>query len=211
MRIVVIGFSGTGKSHWSHVLADKLGYHHICCDDLIEAKLRAYLPSDASGINAVAEWMGQPYDERFKKNEARYLQCEIEVLEEIFSKPVDTYPEHTILDTTGSVIYTGEHLTQRLRDFGKVVYLEVTPAVLEEMFRVYINHPKPVIWGNSFSQNVEETPLAALKRCYPELLKYRQSRYEGLAEICLGYDALRSPGFGPREFLAAVNRDAQTV
>lgn len=211
MRIVVIGFSGTGKSHWSKVLANALGYHHICCDDLIETKLREYLPNDASGINAVAEWMGQPYDERFKKNEARYLQCEIEVLEEVFSKPIDAYQERTILDTTGSVIYTGEQLTQRLGDFGKVVYLEVTPTVLEEMFRVYIAHPKPVIWGNSFSQNEGETPFAALKRCYPELLKYRQRRYEGLAEISMDYDKLRSPGFGPREFLAAAGFDAQSV
>ena len=204
MRIVLIGFSGTGKSHWSHKLAKALGYRHICCDDLIEKKLHAYLPKGTSGINAVAEWMGQPYDERFKKNEARYLQCEIEVLEEILSRSVDSYPERTILDTTGSVIYTGENLTQRLKDFGKVVYLEVTPAVLEEMFRVYINHPKPVIWGDSFSQRDGETPLTALRRCYPELLKYRQSRYEALAEISLGYDRLRSPGFGPREFLDAV-------
>ena len=204
MRIVVIGFSGTGKSHWSKLLAETLGYHHICCDDLIEVKLREYLPRKASGINDVAEWMGQPYDARFKQNEARYLQCEIEVLEEVFSRPTDYYPERTILDTTGSVIYTGDRLTQHLSEFGRVVYLEVTPTVLAEMFKQYINDPKPVIWGNSFSQKKGEAPDYALKRCYPELLNYRQSRYEQLAEISLGYHEMRSVGFGPYEFMSAI-------
>ena len=204
MRIVLIGFSGTGKSHWSKILAETLGYHHICCDDLIEVKLREYLPRSASGINDVAEWMGQPYDARFTQNEARYLQCEKEVLDEVFLKPYRYYPERTILDTTGSVIYTGEKLTTQLSRFGKVVYLEVTPVVLEEMFKQYINDPKPVIWGNSFSQEEGETPKAALRRCYPELLKYRKSSYEQLAEISLGYDKLHSACFGPYEFMSAV-------
>jgi shikimate kinase len=204
MRIVLIGFSGTGKSHWSKLLAETFGYHHICCDDLIEVKLQCYLPSDASGINDVAEWMGQPYDLRFRQNEARYLQCEIEVLDEILSKPFEYYPERTVLDTTGSVIYTGERLTQKLSDFGKVVYLEVTPAVLTEMYQQYIRDPKPVIWGNSFKQREDETSVAALERCYPELLKYRQIRYELLAEVSLGYEELRAGYFSPYEFLSAV-------
>ena len=204
MRIVLIGFSGTGKSLWSKLLADTFGYHHICCDDLIEVKLRDYLPSSASGINDVAEWMGQPYDTRFRQNEARYLQCEKEVLEKVLSKSVEFYPERTILDTTGSVIYTGDGLTKRLSGFGKVVYLEVTPAVLGEMFQQYITDPKPVIWGNSFSQKIGETPDNALRRCYAELLRFRQSRYEQLAEISLGYDAIRSASFSPYEFMSAV-------
>ena len=204
MRIVMIGFSGTGKSYWSKLLAEMLGYRHICCDDLIEVKLREYLPTGASGINVVAEWMGQPYDARFKRNEARYLQCEIEVLKEVLSKPVDYYPKRSILDTTGSVIYTGEDLTERLKVFGKVVYLEVTPVVLEEMFQQYIADPKPVIWGNSFTQKESEAPEAALRRCYPELLKYRQIKYEQLAEISLNYDRMRSHGFGPNEFMSTL-------
>jgi shikimate kinase len=203
MKIVLIGFSGTGKSHWSKLLAETFGYHHICCDDLIEVKLQSYLPSDASGINDVAEWMGQPYDKRFRKNEARYLQCEIEVLEEILFKPAGFYPERTVLDTTGSVIYTGEELTKKLSHFGKVVYLEVTPVVLSEMFQQYINDPKPVIWGNSFSITKEEAPKNALKRCYPDLLNYRQNRYEELAEISLGYHALRKADFSAYDFIKA--------
>jgi shikimate kinase len=147
--------------------------------------------------------MGQPYDERFRKNEARYLQCEIEVLEEILFKPAGFFPERTVLDTTGSVIYTGEELTKKLSHFGKVVYLEVTPAVLTEMFQKYINDPKPVIWGNSFSMAKDEPPKDALKRCYPNLLKYRQSRYEQLADISLVYNELRSVDFGPHDFLRA--------
>jgi shikimate kinase len=205
MRIVLIGFSGSGKSHWSRLLAQSHGYQHICCDDLIEEKLREFLPSSASGINDVAEWMGQPYDQRFKRNETRYLQCEKGVLEEILKKPDGFYPDRTVLDTTGSVIYTGDRLTRQLSLFGRVVYLEVTPAVLAEMFQEYINNPKPVIWGESFTQHPGESPMEALKRCYPELLKYRQSRYEQLAEVSLGYNETRMVDFGPDEFLAAVN------
>ncbi|MDF1512841.1 MAG: hypothetical protein P1S60_03420 [Anaerolineae bacterium] len=209
MRIVLIGFSGTGKSHWSKLLADVYGYHHICCDDLIEVKLQAYLPSGASGINAVADWMGQPYDCRFSQNEARYLQCEKKVLQEIFANPTDSYPARTILDTTGSVIYTGHQLTQQLRYFGKVIYLEVTPAVLDGMFREYIGNPKPVIWGNSFVQFEGEKPVDALRRCYPELLGYRQQRYEQLAEISLGYELTHSIGFGPKEFLNTIGYNVE--
>jgi shikimate kinase len=209
MRIVLIGFSGTGKSHWSKLLAETFGYHHICCDDLIEVKLQSYLPTDASGINDVADWMGQPYDLRFRQNEARYLNCEVEVLEEILAKPAGYYPERTVLDTTGSVIYTGDQLTQRLKDFGKVVYLEVTPTVLTEMFQQYMRDPKPVIWGNSFNQKEGEAPEVALERCYPELLKYRQTRYDYLAEISLGYGMLRSGHFGPNEFISAIGFDVE--
>jgi shikimate kinase len=203
MRIVLIGFSGTGKSHWSKLLAERKGYHHLCCDDLIEDRLRKYLPHNASGINAVAEWMGQPYDARFKENERRYLQCEIEVLAEILSKPVGYYPERTILDTTGSVIYTGKRLTTQLRSFGTIIYLEVTPEVLTEMFRQYMRDPKPVIWGASFARENDESPTEALRRCYPHLLEFRQNRYEALADVRLGYTELRQSNFGVIDFLSA--------
>ena len=68
MVITFIGMSSVGKSAWSTKLEELKGFRRYCCDDLIEKylgpefKALGYL-----GINDVSRWMGQPYDQRYKK------------------------------------------------------------------------------------------------------------------------------------------------
>ena len=61
--------SNIGKTHLSKILCE-VGFAHINCDDLIELKLEKKLKAVGySGIKEVARWMGQPFDERYFKNQ----------------------------------------------------------------------------------------------------------------------------------------------
>jgi len=51
-----------------------------------------------------------------------------------------------VLDTTGSVIYTGNHLLHRMRKLMTVVYLAATDAEQKLLIERYLNDPKPVLW-----------------------------------------------------------------
>ncbi|MDA2921939.1 hypothetical protein MYX07_01595 [Patescibacteria group bacterium AH-259-L07] len=80
MILSLTGMSGSGKTYWSQKLTDH-GFSRICCDDLIEEKLAPELVKlGYSGIADVAAWLGQPYEPKFKENEAQYLKFEKQIL-----------------------------------------------------------------------------------------------------------------------------------
>ncbi len=204
MHIVFVGFSGTGKSHWAKLLAQNCGYQHVCCDDHIEELLAQYLPPGVSGLSGVAQWMGEPFDAGYSEREELYLDCEREVLEMLLDKSADEFEENCVFDTTGSVIYHGKPLLQKLKQFGKVVYFDVPNEALDEMFKLYLEEPKPVIWGDSYSLGDSASNQDALKRCYPKLLRFRKSKYEQIADVRVDYAALRSNSMDAHQLLKLI-------
>ncbi len=123
MRLALIGMSGSGKTFWTKKLAES-GIPAIFCDDRIEQRLAPRLgPGGYSGINGVAAWMGWPDSGTYAEREAEYLAEEIHTLDEVLQELEEKPKTSLVLDTTGSVIYVGNHLLMRLRRQMTIVYL----------------------------------------------------------------------------------------
>jgi shikimate kinase len=185
LRLALIGMSGAGKSHWTKNLA-ALGCSAVCCDDQIEARLAPVLKIGGfSGINGVAAWMGWPDSPTYPEREAQYLAEEIAVLDEVLSDLEKDPKRELVLDTTGSVISTGNHTLHRLRRQMTVVYLAASSEEVELLMQRYLQDPKPVLWQGAFHSHPGETSHQTVARCYPVLIAARRQSYEALAHITL--------------------------
>ena len=201
--------SGVGKSTWSSKLEKEKGFKRYCCDDLIEKGLSPELEKlGYSGINDVGRWMGQPYDERYKKNSQKYLELEAEALKNMLQEIKRLAKDKNIaVDTTGSVIYLPSDILDDLKRQTKIVYLEMleSVSVAEEMVKRYLYDQKPIIWGDVFKPFRGEKNMQTLKRCYPELLKYRKKLYEKLADIKIDYYGQMNKNFTADNLLKLIN------
>ena len=206
MRLSLIGMAGSGKSHWSLRLS-RQGFTRFCCDDMIAEKLAPELKRPDRGTMKVNEWMGFPYEPYYEEHESRYLAYEIEVMSEILGyleHPRDTHKQNIVIDTTGSVIYTGHKILTELKRLSTVVHLETPPEVQGQLLKEYISKPHPMLWQNTYNKKPNESKKKALIRCYPRLFSSRQQLYERYAEVTLDYFALRNRGFGINDFLRDV-------
>ena len=206
MKISLIGMSNSGKTHWSTKLSKELeevGFVRFGCDELLETKLDKELKKlGFSGIADVAKWMGQPYDKRYKINSQKYLKAEKQAMEEILTNiESGAQNKDVVIDTTGSVIYLGDALMNRLKKSTTIVYLDTPDSVQKQMYENYIKNPKPVIWGESFTQKRGESNLEALSHCYLKLLAFHTKLYKKYADITLDYFMLRDKHFSPEKFL----------
>lgn len=192
MRFSFIGMSNIGKTYWSKRIAAAQGIDYICCDSLIEKQLGPELKAlGYRGLRDVAKWMGQPADPQYGENSARYIACEKQAMHDIIDRLRADAKMPAVIDTTGSVIYTGAETLAALRELTRVVYFEASDAHIEDLFRRYIAHPKPLIWGSSYAPQNGEDARQTLKRCYPELLRKRGQRYHELAHVTIPFDRHR--------------------
>jgi shikimate kinase len=206
MRISLIGMAGAGKSYWSERLA-KQGFRRFCCDDLIAAKLAPHLTRPDGTVMETGEWMGFPYERDYKQRESQYLSCEIEVLNEILvylERHGNNLEENIVVDTTGSVIYTGEETLRKLRLFTRVVYLLTPPEVREKLLKAYIANPHPMLWRDYYSRAPGETNEESLARCYPRLFFAREQLYDRYADVRVGFHKRNDKSFGVSGFLKAI-------
>ncbi len=203
LRLALIGMSGTGKTFWSKRLAET-GRPVFCCDDRIEQRLRARLGGGFAGTSGVASWMGWPDSPTYAQREAEYLAEEIAALDEVLTDLVRNPARPLILDTTGSVIYTGNNLLLRLRRQMTVVYLAASPAEQQLLIERYLTDPKPVLWRGAFQPKKGETPRATVARCYPTLIAARRQSYEALAHCSVPVAELRDATLDAAAFLARV-------
>ena len=185
LRLSLIGMSGSGKSHWVKNL-NALGCPTVCCDDLIEARLAPILKAGGyEGINGVAAWMGWPDSPSYREREAEYLREEIATLDEQLTSLEKDPHRELVIDTTGSVICTGNHILHRLRKLTTVVYLAASDEEVHLLIQRYLRDPKPVLWQGVFQLRPGETPHDTVVRCYPLLIAARRRSYEALAHITL--------------------------
>jgi shikimate kinase len=206
IRISLIGMAGSGKSYWSKKLAHH-GFRRFCCDDLIAAKLAPDLTRlDGTKMN-MGKWMGFPYERHYKKRESTYLSYEIEVLIEILEyleSHKNSPKENIVIDTTGSVIYAGDEILQKLGQYTTVIYLLTPPEVQDKLLNAYISKPHPMLWRDLFTKKPDETNQEALARCYPQLLSARQRLYARYADAEIDYYRRNEKGFTVIDFLHAV-------
>jgi shikimate kinase len=192
IRIALVGMSGAGKTFWSKKLAAN-GRPAISCDDQIEERLRSSLAAaGCSGISGVAAWMGWPDSATYAQREADYLSAEISALDEVLSELERDPKRELVLDTTGSVIYTGNNILMRLRRQMTVVYLAASQQERELLIKRYLTDPKPVLWRGAFQPKNSETPNETVARCYPNLVAARRQSYEALAHCTLAVADLHS-------------------
>ena len=205
LRLALVGMSGTGKTFWTKKLA-AAGWTAISCDDRIEEKLASRLAAGGHrGINGVAVWMGWPDSPQYAEREAQYLEEEIRTLGEVLGD-LEREPEKPlVLDTTGSVIYTGNHLLLRLRRRMKIVHLAASAEEQQLLVERYLGDPKPVLWRGAFQPRKGEVARETVARCYPALMAARRQSYEALAHCTLRVPELRDPAFDTAAFLAKIH------
>lgn len=195
MRLAFIGMSGSGKSYWSSLLAEH-GFKRYCCDDLIDAKLSRELVWPDGSLMTLGEWMGFPFHKGYAERESAYLTMEREVLagvlRDLAGKPATAKPD-VVVDTTGSVIYTGEEVLEELRAHTHIVYFSVSPAFRRQLLDAYLRNRRPILWRGMFQVNPGETNHEALARCYESLLASRERLYESLADAVIDMASLKSP------------------
>jgi hypothetical protein len=206
LRLALIGMSGAGKSFWTRRIAET-GIAVVSCDDRIEKKLAPKLKAGGfAGINGVAAWMGWPDSPTYAEREAQYLAEEIAALQEILSELQGEPGKSLVLDTTGSVIYTGDRLLGRLRKLMTVVYLAASEGEQQLMTERYLQDPKPVLWRGAFAAQPGENPLLTVARCYPLLMAARRQRYLALAHAILPVAELKELPHTAQAFLDLLAR-----
>jgi shikimate kinase len=192
IRIALVGMSGTGKTFWAKRLAAS-GHQSISCDDRIEERLRPHLAADGhTGTSGVAAWMGWPDSSTYAQRESDYLAAEIAALDELLTELERNPSRELVLDTTGSVIYTGNNVLMRLRRQMIIVYLAASAEEQQLLIKRYLTDPKPVLWRGAFQPKNGESPHETVARCYPTLVAARRQSYEALAHCTLPVADLHS-------------------
>jgi shikimate kinase len=209
IKLSLIGMSGAGKSHWAQKLA-AAGFRVISIDDAIEKKLAPELAKGAyRGIGGVAAWMGWPDQMSYREREKKYLESEIKSMSEALDEIQGSGEEGTVLDTTGSVVYTGQEICRIMQSLTTVVYLEASPTEEEILIARYLSDPKPVLWGDQFVQRSGESTKDAIARCYPQLIAHRRKLYEGCAHHIVSMERLRNANLDARGFLELLEGQAR--
>ncbi len=206
LRLALIGMSGAGKTFWTKKLAAN-GFPAVSCDDRIEEKLAPRLAAGGySGINGVAAWMGWPDSATYAQRESEYLAEEIHTLDEILTELEKQPQKSLVLDTTGSVIYTGNNLLMRLRRQMTIVHLAASAEEQQLLMERYLNDPKPVLWRGAFQPKAGEKARDTIARCYLALIAARRQSYQALAHCTLQVAALRGGSLDASAFLETIQR-----
>jgi shikimate kinase len=207
MRLSLIAMSGSGKSYWAKQLSG-IGFKCFSCDEMIASNLSDELVKADGSIMPMGKWMGLPYRQGYLERESKYLAHEKQVLGKILETIDKNYgdPERNIvIDTTGSVIYTGEEILNKLRNYTTVVHMETPPRIQDQMYQAYLTRPRPVLWQGKFCKKPYEKNKEALTRCYAELLAYRERLYKQYAHLTIEYDRYRKKGLNVIDFLKEIN------
>ena len=209
IKLSLIGMSGAGKSHWAQKLA-AAGFRVISIDDRIETKLAPELAAGGHrGIGGVAAWMGWPDEPAYREREKKYFECEVKSMGEALDEIQAAGEEGTILDTTGSVVYTGEEICRRMQSLTTVVYLEASPAEEDLLIARYLSDTKPVLWGEQFVRRPGESTQDAIARCYPQLISHRKKLYARYAHRIVLMKLLRNVHPDARGFLELLEGQAR--
>ena len=209
IQLSLIGMSGAGKSYWAQKLAGA-GFRVISIDDRIEEKLALELAAGGfRGIGGVAAWMGWPDEPTYAERERKYLECEVSSMNEALDQMQAASEAGIVLDTTGSVAYTGEEICRRMQSLGTVVYLEASRAEEELLISRYLSDPKPVLWGDQFLPLPGEPVRDAIARCYPLLIAHRKKLYERYAHRVVSMEHLKGANVDARGFLELTERQAR--
>jgi len=199
LRLALIGMSNIGKSFRARQLQDEKRFELFVVDREIEKRL------GISGIEAVARWMGPPYAPAYARAEERYLALEAEVIGGICPKK-----GNLVVDSTGSIIYLPAPILEDLKKRFLIVHLAIDKSMIGPMTDRFFAHPKPCIWKGMFRKEPKESPEVALRRSYPEWLKFRHTKYKELADVSISGLYSMSPEITCAQFLKAIREALPT-
>ncbi len=174
LRLGFIGMSNAGKSYRSKKLRDEKSFLWYQVDEEIQRAL---------GLKDMAEisvWLGYPTSPTYPECEKKYLELEREFTRQA---SMNTRGKNFVFDTTGSVAHMDAETLDILRQNCLLVHLDVGEGKIGQMMERFFQKPKPVAWCGHFFLRPEESEEAALRRCYPELLKMRLAKYRDLAHV----------------------------
>jgi hypothetical protein len=179
----------------------------VSCDARIEQRLSKDLePFGLGGIGAVAAWMGWPDHPAYRERERKYLGAEITVMNEVLDEVERDAQRELVLDTTGSVIYTGDTIRERLRRRMTVVCLAASGEEQTLLVERYLSDPKPVLWRDAYQPLPGESSRETVARCYPALIESRRKLYENYAHCVLPMRELHGAHLDARGFLERVEQ-----
>jgi shikimate kinase len=173
LKIAFIGMSNIGKSLRSKQLTEEKNFARYCVDEHIGLQLGLETELE------MADWLGYPDEPDFQKKQLQYLEAEASLTQNITIPTAQNF----VLDTTGSVIYLSKDCHEFLRQNFLIIHLQTPDFMREKMLSKFFAEPKPLIWGNKFQKQENQSREDALKACYPELLSSRIKKYEALADI----------------------------
>ena len=172
-----MGMSNVGKSFRAREMAKFDKFFQVSVDDLIAEGMQL------KNMSALANWMGYPYEENFEEHVKEYLQHEKK-----FTTNIDlSLNKNIVLDTTGSVVYLPSEAQEFVKNNFLVINLELPAAMKDKMIDHFFAHPKPVVWGESFDLQEGEDKKEALRRCYPDLLAWREEKYREMADVSVNF------------------------
>ena len=212
MFISLVGMSGSGKSWWGRKLRDELGFKLICCDEIIATSLAHELPSGyAKQTEALAHWLGTPFDARYQERRNIYLQHEenslryaLDQIREAMQITDLAHRPNLVIDTTGSVIYLSPAILSELQNTSLIVYLSLANQETETLFRRYSRRPKPIIWHDGFSIDRKLSRQELLYRNYTQLVTERQEKYDHLAKIRVSLEECNADIMKATEFIQKI-------
>lgn len=175
-RLAFVGMSNAGKSYRSRILQSELDFYWYEVDVHIQSSL------ELEGMGDVSAWLGYPTSPTYAERAKQYLAAEEK---STHLAQLDTHGKNLVFDTTGSVIYLSSQTIQWLRGECLVVHIDVGEDSISELSNQYFAEPKPVLWGSLFNHSLGEDTMQALRRCYPDLLRYQLEEYRKIAHLTI--------------------------
>jgi len=120
MRVVLIGFSGVGKTTLGRAVAEKICFDFFDCDDVMVSRTGRKIP------------------EIFKTDgEAKFRELEFEILKELLKS---TTGQNCVIATGGGVI-ENSHSCELLKEEINVLYLRCDKALMEKRANYLCDRP----------------------------------------------------------------------
>lgn len=173
-RLAFVGMSNAGKSYRSRVLQNEMDFFWYEVDAHIQKQL------GFSDMDDISAWLSVPTSPTYAERQRLYLEAEEQCTH---LQNLDTGGRNLVFDTTGSVIYLSQETKGWLHDECLTVNIDVNEEYIEKMITKFLDHPKPVIWGDLYQPLKGESEMDTLKRCYPQLLEYRLQQYRDFAHL----------------------------
>ena len=86
-----------------------------------------------------------------------------------------------------------------------MIYLAVTPEMINTMLNKYLQKPVAVLWNGMFEQLEGETITESFARCYTNLLSSREGLYRKYSHQIIGPEIHRSSSLTVQSFIEAID------
>ncbi len=205
MILTFIGFSGSGKSHYSKELKQLHNWDHLDCDQLIREELNKRENLQLKSLSELARWHGSPEDSDFKRRDSLCLEIEDYIMNQLLANLENK--KNTVIDTSGSFVLLPEKTIIKFKKKTKLVYLQYQKEDMTEMIEQYFKDPKPVLWQHLYRPLAGEDYQKSIRRCYVNLVDYRKKLYEKYADLKINISFKKRENFKIKNILEILKQN----